>query len=59
MKYNHIDEELLKSKLRDRKITLVAEQTGLSRSTLYHWLEGRTILSDKSVAKLVNYLLSN
>lgn len=56
---NQVDESLLKNKLKDRKITLVAENTGLSTATLYNWLSGRTEISQKSINKLVNYFLQN
>ena len=53
----HLDEKLLKRKLSDRKLTLVADNAGVSRSTLYKWMDGSQPISNKTATKLVNYLL--
>jgi len=55
---NRVDENLLKNKLKDRKITVIADAAGVSRSTIYKWLHDKQPISAKTAAKLVNYLLS-
>jgi len=54
---SHLDEKLLKRKLIDRKLTLVAKNSGVSQSTLYNWMHGSQPISNKTATKLVNYLL--
>jgi len=55
---NHINQDLLKNKLKDRKITVIADCAGVSRSTIYNWLHNKQPISSKTAAKLVNYLLT-
>ncbi len=59
-KFNsYIDDDLIRDKLRDKKLTAVAESTGLTVQTLYNFMGGKTQLSLLTKCKLVTYFLTN
>jgi|DEB0MinimDraft_6_1074348.scaffolds.fasta_scaffold33736_2 DNA-binding phage protein len=59
-KFNsYIDDDLIRDKLRDKKLTAVAESTGLTVQTLYNFMGGKTQLSLLTKCKLVTYFLTS
>ena len=59
-KFNsYIDDDLIRDKLRDKKLTAVAESTGLTVQTLYNFVAGKTQLSLLTKCKLVTYFLTS
>lgn len=51
--------EEIREKLKDRRLSIVSEKTGISRSTLYNVLYGKGNISFKFYEILVNYLFGD
>ena len=58
MKSDYINDDILRDKLKDKRITEVARLSDINKQSLYNFASGRTGLSLQSKCKLVNYFLT-